>query len=68
MGTSVVPINPRHPLIVAAAAQTAQTATYGRFSLGLGPGVPFLEEAVFGLTTRDTVQRLRAGGRRRRTA
>ena len=59
VGTSVVPINPRHPLIVVAAAQTAQAATHGRFSLGLGLGVPFLEEAVFGLTTRETVQRLR---------
>jgi alkanesulfonate monooxygenase SsuD/methylene tetrahydromethanopterin reductase-like flavin-dependent oxidoreductase (luciferase family) len=28
VGTSVVPINPRHPLIVAAAAQTAQAATH----------------------------------------
>ena len=59
VGTSVVPINPRRPLIVAAAAQTAQAATHGKFSLGLGLGVPFLEGSVFGLTTRDTVQRLR---------
>jgi F420-dependent oxidoreductase-like protein len=59
VGTSVVPINPRHPLIVAAAAQTAQAATHGKFSLGLGLGVPFLEESVFGLTTSNTVQRLR---------
>jgi alkanesulfonate monooxygenase SsuD/methylene tetrahydromethanopterin reductase-like flavin-dependent oxidoreductase (luciferase family) len=59
VGTSVVPINPRHPLLVAAAAQTAQAATHGRFSLGLGLGVPFLAESVFGLTTSNTVQRLR---------
>jgi F420-dependent oxidoreductase-like protein len=59
VGTSVVPINPRHPLIVAAAAQTAQAATHGRFSLGLGLGVPFLEEAVLGLSTNGTIQRLR---------
>jgi hypothetical protein len=59
VGTSVVPINPRRPLIVAAAAQTAQAATHGRFSLGLGLGVPFLEESVFGITTSNTVQRLR---------
>lgn len=59
VGTSVVPINPRHPLIVAAAAQTAQAATHGRFSLGLGLGVPFLEEAVLGLSTHSTIQRLR---------
>ena len=59
VGTSVVPINPRHPLIVAAAAQTAQAAMHGRFSLGLGLGVPFLEESVFGISTANTVQRLR---------
>lgn len=59
VGTSVVPINPRHPLIAAAAAQTAQAATHGRFSLGLGLGVPFLEEAVFGISTSSTVERLR---------
>jgi F420-dependent oxidoreductase-like protein len=59
VGTSVVPINPRHPLIVAAGAQTAQGATHGKFSLGLGLGVSFLEESVFGITTSNTVQRLR---------
>ncbi|HYZ68431.1 MAG TPA: TIGR03564 family F420-dependent LLM class oxidoreductase [Mycobacterium sp.] len=59
VGTSVVPINPRHPLIVAAAAQTAQAATHGRFSLGLGLGVPFIEELTFGLSTSSTMQRLR---------
>ena len=58
VGTSVAPINPRRPLIVAAAAQTAQAATHGRFSLGVGLGVPFLEVSVFGITTSNTVQRL----------
>src|SRR6476646_7344759 len=38
VGTSVVPINPRHPLIVASQAQTAQAASHGNFSLGLGLG------------------------------
>ena len=38
VGTSVVPINPRHPLIVASLAQTAQAASHGNFSLGLGLG------------------------------
>jgi F420-dependent oxidoreductase-like protein len=59
VGTSVVPINPRHPLLVAAAAQTAQAATHGNFSLGLGLGVPFIEQLVFGLSEGKTVQRLR---------
>jgi F420-dependent oxidoreductase-like protein len=59
VGTSVVPINPRHPLIVAAAAQTTQAATHGNFSLGLGLGVAFAEQLVFGLSASNTVQRLR---------
>jgi F420-dependent oxidoreductase-like protein len=59
VGTSVVPINPRHPLTVAAAAQTAQSASHGRFSLGLGLGVAILEEIAFGLPTKHAAQRLR---------
>jgi F420-dependent oxidoreductase-like protein len=59
VGTSVVPINPRHPLIVAAAAQTAQSASHGRFSLGLGLGVAPLEEPTFGIATDHAAQRLR---------
>ena len=59
IGTSVVPINPRHPLTVAAAAQTAQSASHGRFSLGLGLGVAILEEIAFGLPTSHAAQRLR---------
>jgi alkanesulfonate monooxygenase SsuD/methylene tetrahydromethanopterin reductase-like flavin-dependent oxidoreductase (luciferase family) len=35
VGTAVVPINPRHPLLVASAAQTAQAAAHGNFSLGV---------------------------------
>jgi F420-dependent oxidoreductase-like protein len=59
VGTSVVPINPRHPLVVGAAAQTAQAATHGNFSLGLGLGVPFAEQLAFGIPATNTVQRLR---------
>ncbi|HKV18812.1 MAG TPA: TIGR03564 family F420-dependent LLM class oxidoreductase [Mycobacterium sp.] len=59
VGTSVVPINPRHPLVVAAAAQTAQSAAHGRFSLGLGLGVAMLEEVAFGVATDHVAQRLR---------
>lgn len=59
VGTSVVPVNPRHPLVLAAAAQTAQAATHGNFTLGLGLGVAFLEERVYGLPWEHTVARLR---------
>ena len=36
VGTAIVPINPRHPLLVASAAQTAQAAAPGNVSLGIG--------------------------------
>lgn len=59
VGTSVVPINPRHPLLISAAAQTAQAASHGQFSLGLGLGAPDVEKAVFGTAWSNTVTRLR---------
>lgn len=52
-GTSVVPINPRHPLIIASAA------SHGNFSLGLGLGAPSIEQKAFGISAANTVQRLR---------
>ncbi|MGV0851965.1 TIGR03564 family F420-dependent LLM class oxidoreductase [Mycolicibacterium phlei] len=59
VGTSVVPINPRHPLIIAAQAQTAQAAAHGNFSLGLGLGAHAVETEAFGHAWTNTVQRLR---------
>ncbi len=59
VGTSVVPINPRHPLLISAAAQTAQAASHGQFSLGLGLGAPDVEQAVFGVRWSNTITRLR---------
>lgn len=59
VGTSVVPINPRHPLLIASAAQTAQAATHGNFSLGLGLGGHAFEQQAFGISPTNTVQRLR---------
>jgi F420-dependent oxidoreductase-like protein len=37
IGTAVVPIQTRHPMILAQQALTTQVACSGRFSLGLGP-------------------------------
>ncbi|MFI5781952.1 TIGR03564 family F420-dependent LLM class oxidoreductase [Nocardia sp. NPDC051570] len=59
VGTSVVPINPRHPMVVGNQAQTAQAASGGRFRLGLGLGAPALESAAFGITEDKPVLRLR---------
>lgn len=59
VGTSVVPINPRHPLLISSAAQTAQAAAHGNFSLGLGLGAPSVEQQAFGRTWPHTIQRLR---------
>jgi F420-dependent oxidoreductase-like protein len=59
VGTSVVPINPRHPLIVASLAQTAQAASHGNFSLGLGLGAHEPERQAFGSSWTNTIQRLR---------
>ncbi|ETB02796.1 F420-dependent oxidoreductase [Mycobacterium avium subsp. paratuberculosis 10-5864] len=59
VGTSVVPINPRHPLIVASLAQTAQAAAHGNFSLGLGLGAADLERRTFGTEWPNTITRLR---------
>src|SRR3977135_4706097 len=59
VGTWVVPINPRHPLIVASLAQTAQAAAHGHFSLGLGLGAHEPERQAFGTSWRNTIQRLR---------
>jgi F420-dependent oxidoreductase-like protein len=59
VGTSVVPINPRHPLIVAQMAQTAQAATHGNFSLGLGLGARVIERPAFGSDWTNGITRLR---------
>ncbi|MFF2088126.1 TIGR03564 family F420-dependent LLM class oxidoreductase [Nocardia sp. NPDC058176] len=48
VGSSVVPVPGRHPLLVASQAQTAQAATGGRFVLGLGLGARELSERAFG--------------------
>jgi F420-dependent oxidoreductase-like protein len=59
VGTSVVPINPRHPLIVSSLAQTAQAAAHGHFSLGLGLGARAIERAAFGSDWTNVITRLR---------
>lgn len=59
VGTSTVPMYPRHPLLVAAAAKTAQAATSGRFRLGVGLGARNLLEPQFGLPYPPQIRHLR---------
>ena len=59
IGTSVVPIYPRHPIVVSSQAQTVQAASHGRFTLGLGLGAPQFVEGAFGVTFDRPIRHLR---------
>lgn len=59
VGTSVVPMYPRHPMLLASSAKTAQAATHGRFQLGLGLGAPTLSDQIYGLPFPPVIQHLR---------
>ncbi len=49
LGTSAIPIFGRHPLTVAASAQTAQAATHGRYHLALALGAKEIVEGAYGI-------------------
>jgi F420-dependent oxidoreductase-like protein len=59
VGTAVVPLYSRHPLVIASLAQTAQAATGGRFTLGVGLGVRGLLEPAYGLPYPPPIRLLR---------
>ncbi len=48
LGTAVVPVYPRHPVMLAAQALTVQAASGGRFTLGVGLSHQVVIEQVFG--------------------
>ena len=50
LGTSVVPIYPRHPVALAQQALTAATGTGGRFTLGIGLSHKVMIEDMLGLS------------------
>jgi F420-dependent oxidoreductase-like protein len=50
IGTAVVPIQTRHPLIMAQQALTTQIACSGRFTLGIGPSHHWIVSDQLGLT------------------
>ena len=49
VGTAVVPMYPRHPVVLAGQAKAAQLAARGRFALGIGLGHRGQVEGVFGV-------------------
>jgi len=59
LGASVVVVQPRHPRVLAAQAQTVQAASHGRLALGLGVSHPGLLE-VYGMPFDRPVAALRA--------
>jgi F420-dependent oxidoreductase-like protein len=59
IGTSVVPVYPRHPLVMSSQAQTAQAASHGRFTLGLGLGAARFVEGAFGASFDRPIRHLR---------
>lgn len=67
LGTSIVPLYGRHPLVLAAQALTANAAAGGRLVLGVGPSHQPVIEGMFGESyarpftrTREMVAALRA--------
>lgn len=59
VGTAVVPIQTRHPLILAPQALTTQAACAGRFTLGIGPSHDWIIQGQLGLSYDRPVALLR---------
>jgi F420-dependent oxidoreductase-like protein len=58
LGAAVVPVQLRHPLVIAAQAQTVHAASGGRLVLGLGVSHPVLMEK-YGVSTDKPVRMMR---------
>lgn len=58
LGAAVVPVQLRHPMVLAAQAQTVQAASGGRLVLGLGVSHPVLMEQ-YGVRTEKPVRTMR---------
>ena len=59
LGTAVVPTYPRHPTVLAMQALTAQDASGGRFSLGIGLSHKFAIEDSLGLDYSKPIPHMR---------
>lgn len=59
LGTAVVPTFPRHPMIMAQEALTAQSASNGRLTLGIGLSHQITVESAWGLSFDKPVTHMR---------
>lgn len=59
VGTSVVPLGPRHPIVLGSQAQTANAASSGRFTLGVGVAGPERDRETFGVDIDRPIAHLR---------
>src|SRR5947209_16373426 len=59
LGTSIVPVYPRHPLVMAQQAATIDALAPGRFRLGVGTSHRHVMENVYGLSMPSPLAYLR---------
>tara|TARA_Y100000588_G_scaffold212990_1_gene227027 strand:+ start:797 stop:1690 length:894 start_codon:yes stop_codon:yes gene_type:complete len=59
LGTAVVPTFPRHPVTMAQQALTAQAASRGRFTLGIGLSHKFVIEDMWGMSFERPAKHMR---------
>jgi F420-dependent oxidoreductase-like protein len=59
LGTAVVPVPQRHPLVLASHALSVQAATGNRLTLGIGAGVAMMTTGMFGMAADRPAQRMR---------
>jgi 5,10-methylenetetrahydromethanopterin reductase len=58
VGTGVIPIQPRHPMVLAQQALTVSSISGGRLRLGIGLTHPSTSETVYGIPWQRNVRRL----------
>ena len=59
LGTAVVPTYPRHPIAMAQTALTTQSASRGRFALGIGLSHKIVIEDMFGMSYAHPAKHMR---------
>jgi F420-dependent oxidoreductase-like protein len=59
LGTAVVPVPQRHPLVLAGQALSVQAATGNRLTLGIGSGIGMMVQQMYGLPADRPARRMR---------